>query len=341
MENNITGSIPALPDEVNLRRSRPKTMRIKTLLIVLLLVLIIAAIIFGILYYLGKRPMEDIQPASPISPPHFLYSIYEGKNKFSHPIAVAVDKSGKFYVSNNDLHTIEVISPNGKPETAFGGSGQITGKLLFPYGIGILPNGNLLVAETGNFRIQEFTPNGKYVRTFVGQPNKIGLIKPGPIYVDSIGHVYVGDLSGNQVLILDQKGKVLRRIGNIFYPHGIAVDEERKKLFVSDSGEVNVKAFSLEKKDNKPLQVIETMTSGARFSMARGLAVDKKGRLYVADTIVSAVRVFDKNGEYLFSFGQQGFDDGEFLYPNGIFIDDTGKIYIADWSNDRIQIWGY
>nr|WP_269438171.1 6-bladed beta-propeller [Phosphitispora fastidiosa] len=75
--------------------------------------------------------------------------------------------------------------------------------------------------------------------------------------------------------------------------------------------------------------------------MVRGVAVDGNGRLYVVDTISGRVRVFDKNGGYLFSFGQPGSGDGEFVYPVGIHVDDSGKIYIADWGNNRIQVWGY
>lgn len=74
------------------RRRRPKTMRVKTLIILIMLIFVTAAVVFGVLYYYGKRPPETAQPVSPMIPPHFLYSIYEGKNKFSHPIAVAVDK---------------------------------------------------------------------------------------------------------------------------------------------------------------------------------------------------------------------------------------------------------
>lgn len=342
MENRTPESLISAPDKVNkIRCGRAKTIKVKTILQLILVIFLTAVIIFGCLYYYGKRPWENIKPVFPMEPPKLLYSIYQGQNKFLHPITAAVDKGENLYVSNNDIHTVEVISPNGKPAMSFGGSGKLPGQLLFPYGIGFLPNGNLLVAETGNFRIQELTAKGKYVRTFLGQHNNIGLTKPGPICIDSKGRVYVGDLSGSQVLVLDQNARVLRRIGNIAYPHGIAVDEERKKLYISDSGEINVKVFSLEKDDSKPINVIETTSPGTRFSMVRGLALDRLGRLYVVDTITGAVRVFDKNGTYLFSFGQVGFDDGEFLYPIGISVSDSGKIYIADWSNNRVQVWGY
>lgn len=342
MDNNTTGSPANEQNTPSKSTSRIKTIRMKTLVSIVVVIFVTATVIFVAIYYFS-RPLANIGsilPVNPVQAPKFLINIYEGKNRLSHPMSITVNKEGKIYISNSNLHTVEVISPKGKT-FAFGKAGQSLGLLFYPYGLGILPNGNILVAEAGNFRIQVFTPGGEYVKTFLGQPNKVGLEKPGPLYVDSKGHVYVGDLSGQQVLILDPNGKLLRRIKNIRYPHGIAVDEERKKLFISDAGQVCVKVFSLNDTSDRPINIIKKLNNNKLFSMVRGLTVDNLGRLYVADTISSSIRVFDANGEYLFSFGEQGFDDGQFLYPNGIFVDDTGKIYVADWGNNRVAIWGY
>lgn len=327
------------PRDDGLKPKRPKTMRIKTALALLLLGIAITALMFGFLYQRGKRLMEDDELVALTTPPQILYSIYEGKGRFSRPIALTV-RDGKIYVSNNNLHNIEIVSETGKAINSFGGAGSAQGQLLYPYGIGILPNGNILAAETGNLRIQEFSPKGQFIQTFIGQSNKIGLEKPGPLFVDSMGRVYIGDLGGHQVIILNKNKKVIRKITGIQYPHGLTVDEQNHRLYVADSGKTAVKVFDLTNEEDT-YELIETWKPGTRFTMIRGLATDKHGRLYVTDTLSCAVRVFDKNGEYIFSFGQQGFKDGEFLYPNGIFVDSTGKIHVADWGNDRIQVWGY
>lgn len=323
----------------NPRLRRPKTMRIKTALVLFVTGIAVTALMFGFLYQRGKRLMEDDDIVALTKPPQILYSIYEGKGRFSRPMSLAVNR-GNIYVSNNSLHNIEVVSVTGKAQNSFGGAGKGQGQLFYPYGVGILPNGNILIAETGNLRIQEFSPKGQFIQTFISESNKIGLGKPGPIFVDSLGQVYIGDLSGHQVIILDKNGKLIRKINGIQYPHGLTVDEKNKKLYVADSGKTAVKVFDLAVQEDS-YQLIETWKPNTRFTMVRGLATDKHGRLYAVDTISCSVRVFDKNGEYLFSFGQQGFKDGEFLYPNGIYVDSAGKIYVADWGNDRVQVWGY
>ena len=339
MANNTTGPLQSAPNTID-TPNRVKTIKVKHLISILLVIIIIALVVFGILYYLGKRPLENVQPILSSSQPKFLHSIYEGKNKLARPLGVAVDKGGTVYITNNTVHTVEVISGGGTKDS-FGAQGDLLGQFLYPYGIGVLPNGNLVVAETGNYRVQILTAKGDHAKLLVGRTNKLGIFKPGPICVDSLGNIYMGDLVGSQVVVLDQSGKVLRKLKNISYPHGIAIDERNRKLYVSDAGSVNVQVFSLDKQDSRPIAVIEEYLPGMRLSMVRGLAVDNLGRLYVADTIFNTIRVFDKDRKYLFSFGQQGFGDGEFVYPNQITVDNLNRIYVTDWGNNRVQVWGY
>lgn len=259
----------------------------------------------------------------------------------SHPMAVAVDGNGQIYTSNNSLHMVEVIRPGKREPDSFGGQGSLPGQMMYPYGIGILPEGGVLVAETGNRRIQQFAADGEFIQTFTGAGGKTGLNKPGPVHVDSKGNVYVGDIGGAQVLVFDKKATLLRTIKNVSYPHGIAVDEQNRKIYVSDAGQAIVRVFALDDREGRQVDVIRSFAPGMSFGMVRGLAVDKLGRLYVVDSLAGTVRVFDKDGAFLFSFGEQGFGDGEMLYPTQIFIDNSGKIFIADWGNNRIQVWGY
>jgi sugar lactone lactonase YvrE len=45
--------------------------------------------------------------------------------------------------------------------------------------------------------------------------------------------------------------------------------------------------------------------------------------------------------DYLGTFGTEGIADGTFAYPNGIAVDGRGRLYIADSSNNRVQLWSY
>ena len=51
------------------------------------------------------------------------------------------------------------------------------------------------------------------------------------------------------------------------------------------------------------------------------------------------LQVFDHNGEFLFCFGSNGKDNGQFNAPTGLAVDAQDNILVADWGNSRIQIF--
>ncbi len=74
-----------------------------------------------------------------------------------------------------------------------------------------------------------------------------------------------------------------------------------------------------------------------QFSRPRGIAVDKKGNIYVADTGNARIQKFDSDGEFIASFGKSGTAEGEMKEPNGIALDDTGNIYVTDAFNHKLM----
>lgn len=59
--------------------------------------------------------------------------------------------------------------------------------------------------------------------------------------------------------------------------------------------------------------------------------------LYSVDRDGNRIQAFDKNGTFLFSFGEMGTGDGQFHVPYGIDIDSEGNVWVADRANDRVQ----
>jgi uncharacterized protein (TIGR03663 family) len=74
----------------------------------------------------------------------------------------------------------------------------------------------------------------------------------------------------------------------------------------------------------------------------RGLASDRSGNLYVADTLNHRVAVFDRNGRFLRAWGSAGSGRGQFSSrdsPLGLAVAPDGRIYVADTWNQRIEVF--
>ncbi len=81
----------------------------------------------------------------------------------------------------------------------------------------------------------------------------------------------------------------------------------------------------------------EGMDDG-EFSSPTGLALDKDGNIYVADTDNHSVQKFDKDGKFLARWGGEASNqEGLFYYPRGLAAGLEGDIYIADSGNNRVQ----
>jgi len=71
-------------------------------------------------------------------------------------------------------------------------------------------------------------------------------------------------------------------------------------------------------------------TAPGQFNKPRGLAIDKKGFIYVADYFNARVQKFAPDGKFVLAFGTKGEGAGQFKEPNSIELDETGSVYVTD-----------
>ena len=75
------------------------------------------------------------------------------------------------------------------------------------------------------------------------------------------------------------------------------------------------------------------------FSFPRGLAINEKGDIYVADTKNNRVQCFNSAGLLKFVFGEKGSQSGQLLNPTGITVLPNNHVLVADTKNCRIQAY--
>lgn len=177
------------------------------------------------------------------------------EKELNFPIRLAMDKErGRLYVLNNAYHNIRVYDLSGKFLFVLVGkdmkAGLEPGRLFRPQGISLDRDGNIYVADTFNFRVQSFTPEGQLRFTFgkAGDgPGDFG--RPVAVAVDSEGNIYVADSLFSNVQVFDKDGKYIFTIGEegsdagkFILPTGIHIDEN-DRIYVADSGNNCIQVF--------------------------------------------------------------------------------------------------
>lgn len=150
-------------------------------------------------------------------------------------------------------------------------------------------------------------------------------------------------IAGTTVSVFDgPSGKLLNSWGAGFFvmPHGLSLDHEGN-VWLTDVGLHQVFKFTAEGK--LLLTLGEAGKPGddqTHFNRPTDVAVLPNGSFYVSDGYLNTrVVKFSAKGEYEFEWGAKGNQPGEFHLPHGIALDSTGKVYVCDRSNARLQIF--
>jgi len=184
-----------------------------------------------------------------------------------------------------------------------------------------------------------------FVERMSGKPaegEQLRLSKPYGVAVDQAGKIYVADPEKRGVLVFDRENKTASlRKGNaqfpLFLPICVTTDRDGR-MYVSDSFAEQVVVFD---PDGKPVAAFGKGT----FKRPGGLAINaERGWLYVVDVKRNEVMIFDLRTLALVKvFGGSSksgeFEPGTLSGPTNIALDASGRVYVSDTFNCRIQVF--
>ncbi len=229
--------------------------------------------------------------------------------------------NGSVFVCDIDNSQIHVFDVERKHVRTFGQRGKGEGQLSFPLGIDISANGQVYVANFGNYCVSLFSEDGTFIRT-IGQWK---LRYPTDVLVHSSGLVYVVDWGNHDIAVFSQEGELVRTFGSggggkgeFQCPCGVAVSPDDHHLYVSDEDSHRVQVFTLEGQ-----YVREFGTD--QLKCPRSLTVTSDGSVLVADKINNRVAVFDKKGKLVHSIAVKD--------PSGLAIDSRGDLLVTSKQN--------
>lgn len=242
-----------------------------------------------------------------------------GPGRFEGPTAVAVDGRGDVYVADTGNNRIQRFNARGRFEVQWGTKGPAPGQFDGPAAIAIGGSGNVFVADRGNQRIEKFGPSGRLLATWPvplptsSNPQGFGPAGPYALAVTRQGNVIAavdtGQCSGGHCvmdyIVLDTfspGGRVIRSAvgGNPYGPYtavggnagpwwqiGALAIDPRGHLFLAEwnpQNRASITEFSATATTRPVGQWVLPPPTGGNGYPPRGIAIDPRGTLYVADT---------------------------------------------------------
>ncbi len=165
---------------------------------------------------------------------------------------------------------------------------------------------------------------------------------PYRIAIDSKGNAYISGYFFPGVLFLNSEFKLVgiispeeegakAKINNVIVDGSdriYLVSEETSRVYVYDQNRKFIFKFG------------EKGGSSGKLSRPKAVGIDdERGIMYVVDYMRHSILVYDKKGEYMFEFGGMGWREGWFQHPIDLSIAKDGKVVVADFFNNRVQVF--
>jgi DNA-binding beta-propeller fold protein YncE len=318
----------------------------------LVLTLVGSLIAFGPLRPDGEQPLAHLAAVgtpAPTSPVAFVWQTNGGPDlPLGDPFKIAIDPAGNLWVPDGLHSRFQIFAPDGTFLESWGTEGSDDGQFDFPlsgYGYGAVvwdADGNFYVTDSGNYRIQKFSPDRTFIGTWGSQGQDDGqFIGLNDLALDQQGRLFATDHERDDIQVFDTDGHFLAvwgapgmKDGQFMNPGGIAVDADGN-LYISEFMNHRVQKLAPDG---------TVLANWGAFGMDEGefnnptdLALDDDGRVYVTNYGNNRVQIFEADGEFLTAWGSSGTDEGEFSGPIGIALDGQGFVYVSDEGSDRVQ----
>jgi tripartite motif-containing protein 71 len=262
--------------------------------------------------------------------------------------AIAVDAAGSVYVADTPNGRITKYDANLASPVHFGSRGTGPGQFTQVYGLAIgtgrgLGGGLTEIVYTvdGDGRISRFTTSGSYIGSFapgaaLNQP-RMAEVNP------ATNELWVVNARARQVVVFNDAGTEVNRFGGAGGgpgqfsgdPRGIAISDDGSRVYVSDEGNHRVQVF--DRSGTYLSSIRSPVGTDAHLVDSRGLDVAPGGVLVVADEWAHALKEWTVTGAFQRKLFGNAAPVGGVNAPRGLAVDGSGRVYVSDWWNQRIQ----
>lgn len=196
----------------------------------------------------------------------------------------------------------------------------------------------LRVVEPADFIQKKGGPNQLW-RWMTGEEGQVlPLVTPYGVTADGKGRIWVADTQAGVVHLFDlarRRVSYFTVAGNepLISPLGVAYDAEGARLYVSDSQLKQV--FVLDDQG----RLLGTRTPPGGYGRPAGMAIDRRGNLYVVDALKGSVEMFSEDGAHLKRLTSTHPPEAGFNLPSNVYADRHGRVFVTDSMNFRVEMF--
>ena len=214
---------------------------------------------------------------------------------------IAVNTEGQLVVTDNSGHCVYVFDKNGDCLRKTGGKGSNTGEFQYPNGISFLNDNEVLIADSGNYRLQRLNiQTGTVVKSYGKKGRKKGEFSwPIDVTVDDEERIVVTERDNNRIQVMSKEGESIFTFGDkgpekLLWPTCCILYQNR--FLVSDTGNHCIKAF-----DQSGTFLYKFGKEGyqdGKFQTLYDLLIDSSNILLVCDFGNNQVQQFSLDGRF-------------------------------------------
>ncbi|MGA7294239.1 MAG: 6-bladed beta-propeller [Terriglobales bacterium] len=265
------------------------------------------------------------------------------------PHHVTVDSRGRVLVVDPDIRAVHVLGEGD----SFRIAGGPQRRLQLPNGIAVDAADNIYIADSERGLVLVYAPDGKFLRYIGKRGNESLFHYPTAIAIDrDSGRLFLLDTPRHLLFVMDLEGNILKRVGR---PRANALGRvigENIPMDLDSPTEIAIVGNEVVVVDsaNSRIHVMDLQCgSVTQFEIPAfpsmpgvdevGLGLDLTGNIYISNMKDSHIRIYDRDGASIGSFGQAGVEIGEFNSPAGLWVDGKNRLYVADTNNRRVQVF--
>ena len=224
-----------------------------------------------------------------------------------------------------------------------GSHGKREGEFEEPYSIAKNEKtGNIAVVDCGNKRVQVFDENLKYLRTIgggtglqtgaavkIGQPWSVAFLRNGDMIVIH------GPGYSKKISVITDDGQFIEQFSkHLINPLSVFVKtDDDGHVIVCDLGDSNIKVLS-----SDGAELLQSFSAPDSYIIP-GCVFYHHDMFFLSYPFAHCVKVFSKEGVFLYNIGSEGSGEGQLKYPRGLVVAAFDNLIVCDSDNHRLQMF--